>query len=148
MTPTFVAISTLHSGISDLAVSAESEGFGMVRRLVDDYIADVNRFSKRGECLCIALHGDHVIAIGGINVDPYHDSSSLGRIRHLYVSPDFRRDGVGRRLMELIEGHGRKRFETFQLFTESLAASRFYEALSYVPVHDRWKVSHTKRVGA
>jgi GNAT superfamily N-acetyltransferase len=120
----------------------------MVRRLIDDHFAGRNRFSKRGECLYVVRNRGAVIAVGGLNIDPYYNSPSLGRIRHLYVHPSFRRTGVGRRLMERIESDGEQYFQSFQLFTTSKAAGRFYEALSYAPVTDRWKVSHAKPVGA
>jgi GNAT superfamily N-acetyltransferase len=120
----------------------------MVRRLVDDYVSDANTFSQQGECLCAVVKEKQVIAVGGINVDPYFNSPSLGRIRHLYVHPEFRRRGVGARLVGLIEGQGRKYFDSFQLFTASRAAATFYEALGYVPVKGRRKVSHAKWIGA
>ena len=148
MDPTFLVVSALPSGIAELARTASSEDFEMVRRLVDDYISGNNRFSKPGERLCAASIGEQVIAVGGINIDPYYDSPSLGRIRHLYVHPDFRRSGVGARLMRLIEGRGERYFDSFQLFTESTTAAMFYESLDYAPVHDRWKVSHAKQIGA
>jgi GNAT superfamily N-acetyltransferase len=146
MNPAFAMISELPPGSGELAEIATSEGFGMVRRLIDDYVSDINRFSKPGECLSVALNGEHVIAVGGINVDPYYNSPRLGRIRHLYVHPEFRRGGVGRQLVGLIERHGEKHFDAFQLFTTSPAASRFYEGLNYAPIQGRWKVSHFKRI--
>lgn len=142
----YVALPALPCDIGELADAARSEGFGMVHRLIDDYAAERNRFSKRGESLCAALVGDRTVAVGGINVDPYYDSPVLGRIRHLYVHPDFRHCGVGTGLMNLIESRGEQYFDSFQLFTTSRAAGWFYEALSYVPVQGRWKVSHAKNV--
>ena len=144
----FLVVSALPAGIEELAQLASAEDFAMVRRLVDDYVSGSNTFSEPGECLGVALSGDQLIAVGGINVDPYYNISSLGRIRHLYVHPDFRRRGVGARLMELIERNGEKHFDVFQLFTASRTAARFYEGLNYVPVSDRWKVSHEKPVGS
>ena len=148
METTYLAIAALPRDVTDLAEAASIEGFGMVRRLIDDHVAERNRFSKRGECLCAALVGDRTVAIGGINVEPYYDSPAVGRIRHVYVHPDFRRAGVGTRLMNLIERHGAQAFESFQLFTTSRAAGQFYESLSYIPVEGRWKVSHAKQVSA
>ena len=89
-----------------------------------------------------------VLAVGGINIDPYFDLPSLGRIRHLYVHPHFRRGGIGRQLMRLIEASGSECFETFQLFTAEAAASKFYEAMGYARVNGQWKVTHAKRVAA
>jgi len=50
--------------------------------------------------------------------------------------------------MRLIEGRGKEYFDSFQWFTASRTAATFYEALDYVPVQGRWKVSHAKRIGA
>lgn len=144
----FHVVSTLPHGIAELARVASAEGCGMVRRLVDDYTSGANAFSKQGERLCVALNGEAVSAIGGRNVDPYFDSASLGRIRHVYVHPGFRRAGVGARLMRLIEEGAEAYFESFQLFTESAVAARFYEALDYSPVEGRSKVTHAKWIGA
>jgi GNAT superfamily N-acetyltransferase len=144
----FQVVRELPRGIEELARMASSEEFGMVQRLIADYSSGTNMFSKRGERLCAVLNGERVIAVGGLNVDPYYSSPSLGRIRHLYVHPDFRRVGVGARLMGLIEEHGRAHFDSLQLFTASSAAARFYEALHYIPVQGFWKVSHAKRLGA
>jgi hypothetical protein len=47
-----------------------------------------------------------------------------------------------------VERHGEEHFESFQLFTTSLAASTFYEALGYAPVQHRSKVTHARCVGA
>ncbi len=147
MDTTVLAVTELPRGLDELAQLASVEGFGMVRRLIDDYVAGTNRFSKTGEDLYVARNGDEVSAVGGINVDPYYNSPSLGRIRHLYVHPSFKRAGVGRLVMERIEKHGEQYFASFQLFTTSQVAGKFYESLSYARVGDRWKVSHAKRVG-
>jgi N-acetylglutamate synthase-like GNAT family acetyltransferase len=148
MTPRRVMNSCLPNGLAELARVAAAEGFGMVDRLIIDHRDGSNTFSKHGESLWIIEQKGRIIAVGGINIDPYYDSPSLGRIRHLYVHPDFRRNAVGRRLMRSIEESGSEYFETFQLFTAEVDASRFYEALSYTPVNGQRKVSHAKRVAA
>jgi N-acetylglutamate synthase-like GNAT family acetyltransferase len=146
MTRFHVIGASLPSGLDGLARLAASEGFGMIDRLISDYRAGSNTFSKSGEGLWAAEADGQLVAVGGINVDPYYDAPSLGRIRHLYVHPEFRRVGVGRDLMKCIEDHGNQHFECFQLFTTTLVASVFYESLGYSRVANQWKVSHVKRV--
>jgi GNAT superfamily N-acetyltransferase len=148
MTPRRVINACLPSGLDELAGFAAAEGFGMVDRLIKDHRDGSNTFSKRGESLWVSEQGGRILAVGGINVDPYFDLPSLGRIRHLYVHPRFRRSGIGRQLIQLIEGSGSEYFDTFQLFTAEVAASRFYEAMGYAPVNGQWKVSHAKRAAA
>ena len=148
MTPRRIMSDCLPSGLGQLAGIAAAEGFGMVDRLIEDHRDGSNTFSKRGESLWVSEQDARILAVGGINVDPYFDLPSLGRIRHLYVHPEFRRRGIGRQLIQVIEGSGSEYFETFQLFTAGVAASRFYEALGYAPINGQWKVSHAKRVAA
>jgi GNAT superfamily N-acetyltransferase len=148
MTPRRVLNAFLPSGLDELARIAAAEGFGMVDQLISDHRDGSNIFFKHGESLWVSEQEGRILAVGGINVHPYYDLASLGRIRHLYVHPDFRRSGIGRQLMQLIEGSGSEYFRIFQLFTTEVAASRFYEALGYAPVIGQRKVSHAKRVAA
>jgi len=139
----------LPPGIDELAARAAEEGMRLVERLIEDHRDGSNTFSKRGEGLWLTTERGRPIAVGGLNIDPYDDRHpALGRIRRVYVHPEFRRIGVGRELMLQIEAYGRQYFEWFQLFTASQAASKFYEALGYSRVQDRWKVSHVKRASA
>lgn len=147
MTPLRVTRNSLPD-LERLAEIAMHEQHGMVDRLLIDFREGSNTFSKPGEGLWVVRESGRAIAVGGINIDPYYDDSSLGRIRHLYVHPQFRRSGVGTDLMKLIEDSGTQYFESFQLFTTHPIASRFYEALGYERVEGRWKVSHAKRVCA
>jgi len=148
MAPFRIPDNSLPIGLERLAAAASGEAFRMVDRLILDHDDGSNTFSRPGESLWFVRHHERVIAVGGINIDPYYEIPTLGRIRHLYVHPDFRRCGVGTRLMRSIEASGAQHFQSFQLFTANEDASRFYESLGYLPVNDRWKVSHEKRVAA
>lgn len=148
MTPHRMTGRSLPRGVNQLARFAASEKFGMVNRLISDFRDGSNTFSKDGESLWILAEDSHTIAVGGVNVDPYFDLPTVGRIRHLYVHPQYRRTGVGRKLLQSIEHSGMGHFEVFQLFTGDAVASRFYEALGYSRVEGQWKVSHAKRVAA
>ena len=52
---------------------AESEAHGLrfVRRLTDEWLNGVNRFDRPGEALFAARDGADVVAVGGLNIDPY-----------------------------------------------------------------------------
>ena len=77
-------------------------------------------------------------------------SEGFGMVDRLITDyrPEYRRAGVGRKLLQSVEHSGMSRFEMFQLFTGDAVASRFYEALGYSPVEGQWKVSHAKRITA
>jgi GNAT superfamily N-acetyltransferase len=45
-----------------------------------------------------------LIAIGGLNHDPYHDAQEkIGRLCRFYIHPQYRRKGIGAYLLEYIE---------------------------------------------
>ena len=146
MTPLRITDNCLPNSLARLAEIAALERHGMLDRLISDFHEGSNRFSRPGEGLWVMHEGEDAIAVGGVNIDPYYDDSSLGRIRHLYVHPERRCCGVGTGLMMLIEGGGAAYFESYQLFTANPVAAKFYEALGYARVEGRYKVSHAKRV--
>jgi len=115
------------------ALVAESEraGYGFVRRLADDWASGANRFERPGEALFAARMDGRLIGACGLNVDPYTPAPGVGRVRHLYVLTDYRRLGVGRRLVERVLEAARGRFERLRLSTQNPAAAQLYERLGF-----------------
>ena len=72
-----------------------------------------------------------IVAVGGLNVDPYTSDHSIGRVRHVYVSRSARRRGVGKLLvLEIIEA-ARDSFRQLRLRTNTDEGDRFYRALGF-----------------
>src|SRR5262249_41415061 len=86
--------------LGDLLAESERDGWRHVRRLVDEWVAGTNRFRRRGEVLLVARAGDAVVGVCGLNLDPFAADPTVGRVRRAYVLQAFRRQGVGRRLIE------------------------------------------------
>ena len=120
------------AGLFD-ALVAESEGAGyrFVRRLADEWAGGTNRFDRPGEALFAAWVDDRLIGACGLNVDPYPQAPGVGRVRHLYVLTDYRRSGVGRRLVEQVLDTARGRFDRLRLSTQNPDAARLYERLGF-----------------
>ncbi len=137
-------LSELPPELTTLCDMARGEGFGMLDRLVTGFKTEANTFTRRGEALFGAAQDGKLVGIGGLNIDPYFDEPDVGRLRHLYVHPDYRCIGVGRRLNAEIERAAKGYFGKLQLFTSSKSASHFYEALGFKPVIGVKKVSHFK----
>lgn len=136
----------LPTDLETLAQSAEADGFTMVRRLIDNFRNGSNQFDKVGEGLFFVRDGDALIGVGGVNVDPYYDDAEIGRIRHLFILPERRGEGIGRKIMQHIEQHAAQHFSRLQLFTPTVAASNFYEAIGYKPTSSLERVSHIKHL--
>lgn len=122
--------------LGDLVRSSVAEGHRFVARAREEWDAGVNRFAAPGEGLFLARHGDGVVGMCGLNVDPYAGDPGVGRLRHLYVAPGRRRLGVGRALvvacLELAAG----RFRRVRLRTENEDAARFYLGLGFSAVDE------------
>jgi GNAT superfamily N-acetyltransferase len=129
--------------IQTLATVASEQGFGSVRRLVDEHLSGDNRFDLDGEVLFGVYADQTIVGIGGLNVDPYESGRRIGRLRRFYVKPELRRYGVGTKLLRRIEERANGQFPSLQLFAPSEAAGKFYESFGYTRQF-RHKVSHAK----
>ena len=120
-------------GFRSLAQEAREDGWAFVDRLARDWADGRNRFDKPGECCHAVWLADCLIAVGGLNLDPYAHDAETGRLRHIYVRLDWRRHGIGRALVGalLTAPHG---FRRVRLRTEGLVAAAFYERLGFSPV--------------
>jgi len=74
-----------------------------------------------------------IVGVCGLNRDPYVDDPSIGRVRHLYVSPSHRRQGIGRALVRTVMDAASDRFRMLRLRTTPVAGS-FYGALGFQSV--------------
>jgi GNAT superfamily N-acetyltransferase len=143
-TAVHIALITVLSGeIQALEAEAERDGFKFIERLVSDWHSGLNRFSAPGECLIGAFKADRLIAVGGLNVDPYMASTDIGRLRHLYVSQIFRRQGIGAALVERLLAHAKGRFRAIRLRTDTATAAAFYIRCGLSPINDG-TASHMK----
>jgi probable phosphoglycerate mutase len=107
-----------------LIAESEAEGFQFLRRVAHE-------LAFPGTTMIGAYDTERLVAIGGVTPDPYATDRSVGRVRHVYVHPAYRRRGVGRRLIALIEEAAVGAFARLRLRTDSSDAAAFYEALGY-----------------
>ncbi|HDR7799693.1 TPA: GNAT family N-acetyltransferase [Bacillus tropicus] len=108
------------------------EGFRFLQKLVNDYRNGINRFNKYGESLYGLFTKEGVlIAIGGLNKDPYSNDPEIGRLRRFYVSKAYRRKGLGKLLLGKIISDARKYYKILVLNTETEQADRFYTSLGF-----------------
>jgi hypothetical protein len=102
-----------------------------VERLVNDYASGSNRFDQAGEAVFGVYAGGQLVAIGGLNRDPYLPGADTGRARHVYVLAAWRRRGVGRQLMQAIIDAARSHFRLLTLRTVNPEADAFYRAIGF-----------------
>jgi GNAT superfamily N-acetyltransferase len=113
---------------------ASEEGFKFIDRLVTEWRDGSNRFNKAGEILLgVFLSDGEMIAVGGLNRD-FAFPSGVGRLRHVYIRAEFRRQGIASALLDRLERHARSRFDLIRLRTDTPEAARFYEGRGYQPI--------------
>ena len=120
----------LPAGLSDLVVESQLEGFRFLHRLVRDWGSGRNRFDKKGEALFAARWQGRLVGVCGVNRDLFLNDDGVGRLRHLYVARDVRRQGIGQRLVATTLGHARKRFRRVRLRSDG--ASGFYHSIGFL----------------
>jgi N-acetylglutamate synthase-like GNAT family acetyltransferase len=118
------------------------QGFRFVDRLISEWESGLNTFSQNGEVLLGGFDDGELIAIGGLNKDPYLQEATVGRIRHLYVLTKWRRLGVGEALVTSLLGVARNSFSTLRLRTDTEEATCFYGKCGFKRVQDSTASHH------
>ena len=86
-------------GIDSLQSEALAEGYDFIQTLIEQWANAENRFNAPGEILCGHLDQGLLVAVGGLNCDPFAGRPDMGRIRRVYVRPAWRNKGIGRALV-------------------------------------------------
>ncbi|UUE10495.1 GNAT family N-acetyltransferase [Dickeya zeae] len=136
-----VRLDALPDALAVLVAESQQQGFRFLYRLQTEFQSGANDFRLPGEGLIAAFEAERLVAIGGVNQQtgmPY-----TGRLRRFYVAADYRRQGVGRELLTVIEQAAASYFRELYLFTDTLEAAQFYQCQGYVAV-SLPDVSHRK----
>src|SRR5262245_61334172 len=86
--------------LEPLLRESREQGFKFLDTLVRDYVSGANRFELPGEALFGIYDESGLLAVGGLNLDPFLHDLHVGRVRHVYVAGAYRRQGLGRMLMQ------------------------------------------------
>ena len=101
----------LDEDFDELLEESLKEGHEFLKRLKTEWDSGQNQFDKDGETHVVAVEGAKPVGICGLNKDPYTDDSSIGRVRHLYVHPEFRGLTIGSILLEEIIEEAKEHFK-------------------------------------
>ena len=132
----------LPAAFERLVAASEGEGFEFVRRLEREWHSGANRFERPGEVLLAASVSGELVAIGGLNVDPYLSDPNVGRVRHVFVAPSWRDAGVGSALVLAILAAGLPHFSRIRLRTANARSNIFYERLGFERLGDDPTATH------
>jgi GNAT superfamily N-acetyltransferase len=121
-------------GLECLQSEAQDEGYDFIKTLVDEWASASNRFDAPGEALCGHLDQGLLVAVGGLNCDPFAGRPDMGRIRRVYVRAAWRNQGIGRALMTALIDQAGSHFRCVRLRAENAGAARLYESLGFAPI--------------
>jgi GNAT superfamily N-acetyltransferase len=121
-------------GLERLQSEARDEGYDFIETLVDEWASARNRFDAPGEALYGHLDQGLLVALGGLNCDPFAGRPDLGRIRRVYVRSAWRNQGIGRALMTALIEQAGTHFRSVRLRAENAGAARLYESMGFAPI--------------
>ena len=127
----------LKEDIKELQKESKKEGYNIVNKLINDFKSGKNKFNKKREALIVCELDHKIVGICGLNIDPIN--SKRGRVRRLYVLPQYRNKGIGRKLVKEIINYSRKHFKSISTNIGKLTISKFYEELGFKK-YDKEKV--------
>lgn len=127
-------ITELPKSFARLELESKAQGFNFLEKMNLEWKSGKNRFAQPGEILLGAFKDGNLIGIGGVNIDPYLDDKTIGRIRHLYVLKEFRRAGMGKAIMDELINQSKLKFKQLRLRTDTKEAAIFYEFLGFAPI--------------
>ncbi|MDR3753517.1 MAG: GNAT family N-acetyltransferase [Terracidiphilus sp.] len=122
--------------MDELRAEARAEGHNFMERLANEWQSGTNRFDAPGEMLCGYLENGLLVAVGGLNHDPFAGRADVGRIRRVYVRPAWRGKGIGTALVSALINEARQSFACIRLRAENPSAARLYERLGFEPIAD------------
>lgn len=119
------------AGFEQLRIEALQEGFVFIEKLWKEWEDGKNRFTAPGERLFGCTDQAALLAIGGLNQDPFDGRSGIGRIRRVYVRAAWRNKGIGHALVHTLVENARTSFTALHLRTDNPTAARLYERIGF-----------------
>ena len=120
------------NGSEEMRLEARQEGYKFLDRLQAEWDSGENRFDQAGEFLCGCFRDEVLIAVGGVNRNPFGNDFRVGRIRRVYVRPAWRNQGVGAVLINFLLVKARQEFDAVVLRTDNPNAARLYERMGFL----------------
>jgi GNAT superfamily N-acetyltransferase len=119
-----------------------------VRRVVDEWESGANRFAGKGEALIGSFANDRLVAICGLVRDPYQSDAGVGRLRNLYVLPEFRGRSIGTALTLRVIDLASSSFRILRLRAATRTAAALYERLGFTATTELEHCTHVMRFEA
>lgn len=121
---------------------AAAEGYRFVDSLQGEWREGCYHDGDERFSLFAAYRDGELAGLGAVTPDPYDPEDGLLRIRHVYVHPLCRHDGVGRQLGMALIQQGLALAEKLSLNAADPGAAAFWEKLGFRPDSGGTRRSH------
>lgn len=133
---------TLPDDLPALQAEAAAEGYRFVEGILEEWDSGRYQAGDDRNALFVVFRDGALAAIGAVTPDPYDPAPDLLRIRHVYVRPASRREGVGRTLAGALVQQGLALAPRLSLNAADAGAATFWEALGFRPDRGGTRRSH------
>jgi len=130
----------LDEEVEELRKESKKEGYNHIEKLINDFKSGVNKFSKPGEALIVYERNNKIVGICGLNVDSI--DPERGRIRRLYVLPQYRKQEIGKKLVKELIDYSAKNFKSVSTNIGRLDISGFYKKLGFKKYDKEKGITH------
>lgn len=96
---------------------------------------DVKAANQTSPSFAKAMVDGALVGWAILRQDDWLDDASIGRISHVYVRSEFRRQGIARQLMQALAPHYAQ-YKRVRLHADNLEAAALYESLGFVAVDE------------
>lgn len=121
-------------GLEQMRTEAGQKGYRFLETLLQEWVSGENRFDAGGERLCGHFDGGVLVAVGGLNRDPFLGDPTVARIRRVYVRQAWRNRGIGGALLDTLLCAARENFRSVRLRAENSSAIRLYERKGFTRI--------------
>lgn len=125
------------AGFAQLLAESRAGGHLMLHYFDENWRSGANVFARRGEVMLGAWDNDILVATCGRNLDPYDPDPQAGRVRHLYVAENRRRQGIGELLIAAILRDAADYFDYLNTNAPE-PASAFYTHLGFTRLNHEY----------
>lgn len=119
-------------GFETLREEALAEGYGFIDRLAGELAGGLYAGDAGLPVMLAAFREGDLAAIGGLTPDPYDPAADIARVRHVYVRPAMRREGVGRWLTSALIQQGLAVAARLTLRAADARSAAFWESQDFV----------------
>jgi GNAT superfamily N-acetyltransferase len=138
MSVEIVSLEDLPETFATLRAAADTEGYDFMERLQQNWSNGAYRRDLGATLRAAYVDGD-LAGLGAQALDEYDVSPDHRRIRHFYVLPKYRRDGVGRALAQALIDDALALSPRLHLRATHEVSLAFWDALGFS------RVSHENR---